>query len=46
MIRQAREEDIDRVLELFNKEVNITGNIYKYDKKNLLEYIKNNNCGL
>ena len=46
MIRLGTEEDINRVLELFKPEINLGGGIIDYDKKSILEYIKNNNCNL
>ncbi len=39
MKRLGTEDDIDRVLELFNSSVNLTGNIYEYNKNDILEYI-------
>jgi len=46
MIRLGKEDDIDRVLELFNSSVNLTGNINEYNKEDILEYITHDNYRL
>ncbi len=46
MIRLANEKDIQKILELFNSNLNLIGDNFRYDKNQITEYLINDNYRL